>query len=199
MTQPLPERCEALRSLLPYLFLHLSLLPGASVTPRYGDSELVPGPPAPPWTHLDCDGLCPLCPYGKDCRGEGWERMERMLRVRYRMGDIRVAFEALTERRPWLARAVLLVYVDPADERSEPISEPAKIMRQRVANEGVEWMAGEIRGELVPVGEKPNTRANQIRQMAAQGYTWKRITKELRCSRRDVSAVLCVHESAHSG
>lgn len=204
MTQTLTERCEALRSLLPLLTAHLALIPGARIVPRYGDAPTEPGPPAPPWSVLDCDGHCPRCEYDPEtapksdrCRGEGWERMQCYLDKAYRLDAVRAAYQAMEEARPWMHRAVRLVYVEPADERSECISEPARIMRQRVADDGVEWMAGEIRCDLVAFGEtRPPARAEtkarnqEIVGLRCQGKSYREIARALGCSKNTVAAVL---------
>lgn len=206
MTQPLTDKIEALKTLLPQMTVYLALMAGGKVTRRYGqadENEKNPGPPPPVWTFLDCSGECARCPYdpqtatGRDrCRGEAWERTKAYYERAYRMDEVERAYRLMEDARPWLVRPVWAVYVEPCESASEPISVQAKAMRQRVADDGVGWMAGQVRCDLVAYGEQPSLRANQIRQMIAQGFTWKRIAKDLRCSRRDISAALAVHESA---
>lgn len=176
--QPLDEKAAALRTLLPLLDSHLALIPGARTVPRYGDAQPEPGPPQPAWASCDCDGHCPACEYDPDtatgadrCRGEAWERQECYLRRAYRMDEVRRVYRLLEMERPWMHRAVRLVYVEPADERSECISEPARIMRRRVAEDGIEWMAGCVRGDLVGLGERKRTMAELVAEMMAKGVT----------------------------
>jgi hypothetical protein len=189
------KKCEALRTLLPHLHDYLDYL-SARLISRYDVSEPEPGPPAPLWAAFDCDGRCELCPYKADCKGELWERVQNMMIRRYRMGAVKCAYDALAEVHPWMHIAVRAVYVEQYEGRmdapSEPISAGAKAMRRRAAEDGIEWMAREIRGDLVPFGEKVDSRANHIRQMASQGFSQRRIARELRCSLRDVNAVLHV-------
>ena len=201
MTQTIPEKAEALCSLLPLLDSHLSLIPGAQTVPRYGDSQPEPGPPQPGWASCDCDGHCPKCEWDPDtaegidrCRGEAWERQECYMRRAYRMGEVRRVYVLLETERPYLHRAVRMVYVEPADERSECISEPARIMRGRVAEDGVEWMAECARGELTAFGDvTPLDRAKRKREniarMLAEGCTYEVISAELRCSSKTIASV----------
>ena len=205
MTQPLTDKIEALKTILPLLGSHLALIPGARITPRYGDATVEPGPPTPAWVTLDCDGVCNTCDYGPQsadrCRGEAWERMACYLDRAYGMGKVRHAYDALETERPWLHRAVKLVYVEPADERSECVSVEAKIMRRRVADEGVLWMAGVIRGELTPFGEhrvpvrsEVRMRNQEIVAMRCEGKSYREIAKAIGCSKNTVAAVLAGKE-----
>lgn len=168
MTQPLPAKAAAICTLLPFLHDHLSLLAGAQITQRYGDSTPEPGPPSPAWVTLDCDGRCRACEHERVCLGEGWERLERFWK-RYRMDAIRRAYRDLEDQRAYLHRAVRLVYVEPWD--ADYVSPEAKIMRQRMADGGVEWMAGEIRGEIVGLGEHKVTAEQQVERLVNEGIT----------------------------
>ncbi len=205
MSQNLSEKCEAIISLLEFVWFHLDFVPGAMRVQRYGESEGGAG-------HTvifdpNCSGRCftclayhkskkqqPLCP-----PEERWVWERKKLRRRYRIGDIEAALIALSKCHPTQAQAVWAVYVEPWPEpKTEPIGESARAKRQILADQGVVWLAHEIKGELVAYGERPDPRDNQIRQLAAQGYTRRRIAKEVRCSLRDVVKVLSADESAVS-
>lgn len=198
------DTIEALRTLLPLIGLHRELMPGARTVARYGYATVEPGPPPPAWATYDCDGHCPRCDYdpatatGPDrCGGEAWERMECYLRRAYRIDEVARVYAALEHECPWMHRAVRLVYVEPwADERSEPISEGARAMRRRVAEDGIEWMAARVRGDLVEFGERPMSRAErarirreQIARMLAKGESYRRIQYVLEVSSRTIAAV----------
>jgi len=194
MTQTLTERCDAIRSLLPYRFAHLWHL--AKITPAYGDSTPPDGPPPAPWVTMDCDGHCARCTYGGECRGETMERVRAYWIRAYRMDAIAQAYDAL---EPYLERAVRLVYVEPTDERSECVSEQAKIMRRRVADDGVECMARMIRGDIVGLGERsaPKPKAPETRErnqeivtLRCEGKSYREIAKAIGCSKNTVAAVL---------
>lgn len=203
MTQPLTDKIEALKTLLPLLWCHLSLLPGSRTVQRYGDATVEPGPPSPAWVTLDCDGVCDTCDYGPQsadrCRGEAWERMACYLDRAYGMGKVRHAYDRLEQARPWMYRAVKLVYVEPVDERSECVSVEARIMRKRVADDGVEWMAAEIRGELVCFGERKRTMRELVEAMLKHGETRTgRITSALGCDSSYVRRIKRALEDAVS-
>jgi hypothetical protein len=205
MSQNLSEKCEAIISLLEFVWFHLDFVPGAMHVQQYGESEGGAG-------HTvifdpNCSGRCftclayhkskkqqPLCPPEERWV---WERIK--LRRRYRMREIEEALIDLSKSELSQAQAVWAVYVEPwPDPKAEPISERARRERQTLADQGVVWLAHSIKGEIVAYGERPNPRDNQIRQLAAQGYTRRRIAKEVGCSLRDVVKVLSADESAVS-
>lgn len=198
MSQSLAEKAAALRTLLPMLTAHLSLFPGAMKTPAYGETELEPGPPPPGWMSLDCMGRCSVCIYNPDtatgrdrCGGEPSERMADYLRRAYRMDVVAAAYRLLEEERPYLHRAVRLVYVEPWER--EPISEAALVMRQRVAEQGVERMAEGIPGKLDPFWRTPAEEARYRREIIARfladGRTYAYIQIQLGCSPNTISGV----------
>lgn len=203
MSQNLSEKCEAIISLLEFVWFHLDFVPGAMKVQHYGESEGGAG-------HTvifdpNCSGRCftclayhkgkkqrPLCP-----PEERWVWERRKLRRRYRMGDIETTLIDLSKCQPMQAQAVWAVYVEPwPDLKTEPISESDRTRRQTLADQGVVWLAHNIKGEVAAYGERPNPKDNQIRQLAAQGFTQRRIAKEMRCSLRDVSKVLSANASA---
>lgn len=169
MTQPLTDKIEALKTLLPLLWCHLSLLPGARTVQRYGDAEVEPGEPKPPWALLDCRGVCVVCTYKRECRGEPWESMARGLDRKYRLATIAGALVKLDGKAHQLAHAVIAVYVEPYDPKTEPIRESDREQRQRWADAGVRWLAREIRGDLVGLGEVKLTTEEQVERLVNEG------------------------------
>lgn len=209
MSQPFADKCEAIASLLGFVWYHLDFIDGAMRVQRYGDSETggEGRPPAEPY-YVGCNGRCYTCIAYHQTQGrkpacppdEKWLRERATLRRRYRIADLEKSLVSMAQVEPNQAQAVWAVYVEPwPDAKTEPIGEAQREARDRLAWDGVEWMANDIRGDVVGYGEKPDPVENQIRQMASQGYTWKRICRELRCSRRDVSKALALNESAVGG
>jgi len=200
VTQLFPDKCEAIRSLLPLIFWHLDYMPHAMKVRRYGQSEGDPGkPPAAP-INVNCDGRCFTClAYFKlmgklpNCPPEEkWERERQSLRRKYRIIDLEDALLNLGAFAPNLAQAVWATYVEPWPEpKTEPIGWKAREHRACCAEEGIKWLAHDLQGDVLGYGEKRDPIENQIRQLASQGYGNKRIAKELRCRPAKVQTVLC--------
>jgi DNA-binding NarL/FixJ family response regulator len=69
-------------------------------------------------------------------------------------------------------------------------------MRRRVAEDGIEWMAARVRGDLVEFGERPTSRAERARErrrliaeMLRSGASYRRIQCVLGVSSRTIAAV----------
>lgn len=208
MTQRLSDKCDAIISLLALVFWHLELIPGAMKVQRYGESDGTSDAKPPTPYNLNCKGMCRDC--WEDHRAIGkkpacppevtWVRVHDGLRRQYRIADVEAALIALRDANVVMAQAVWAVYVEPWPEpRTEPIGHEAREHRARLADEGIVWLAHEIRGEVLGFGEKVDSRENQIRQMASQGFTQRRIARELRCSLRDVRRVIAPEVAAVSG
>jgi hypothetical protein len=156
--------------------------------------------------NVNCDGRCarcieahsgkkPLCP-----PEEAWAAERAYLRREYRIADVWASLERLSWQEPSWAQAVWTLYVEPClDPRSECIAPEHRAERDRCAKLGVEWMAHDIRGDVRAFGERVEPRDNQIRRMAADGFTRRRIARECRCSLRDVQRVLTDEVSAVGG
>jgi hypothetical protein len=132
----------------------------------------------------------PACP-----PEEKWMREYSKLRRRYRIGDLEKSIEHLSDHDATLAQAVWAVHVEPwPDPKTEPIAPETKGERARLAAQGIEWMAHDIKGDVLGYGEKPDPVENQIRQLASQGFTQRRIQRELRCDRNKIRSVLAAVE-----
>ena len=189
--QTLSDKAAAIESLLPFIYAHLDAHPAAMHVQRYGDSDGdVHGPSVT--YYAGCNGRCftcmayfhatlnrrPNCP-----PEERWITEGRRLRRDYRITDLEQAILRLTDYNRLWAQAVWMTYVEPW---------PEWMPRQQadLAQEGVQWMAYRVPGDVLGYGERRDPVENQIRQLASQGYTQRRITKELRCDRNKVRAVL---------
>lgn len=217
MTQPFADKLAAIRSLLELVYWHLDYIPGAMRVQRYGESEQEP-PEHRVFlpVNVDCNGRCYTClAYYRligrrpDCPPEEkWERERADLRRRYRIADVEASLMRLADVDVTLAQAVWAVYVEPwpgalwdatrpaMGAKTEAISLTVREERARLAEEGVRWLGHDIRGDVLAYGEKPDPIDNQIRQLAAHGYTWKRIRRELGVSNDRISRVLAVKETA---
>ena len=208
MTQSLVDKQSAIVSLLELVYFHLDRIPGAMHVQHYGEGEGAPpeGRREPLVYNVDCDGRCarcieahsgkkPLCP-----PEEVWAAERAYLRREYRIADVWESLEHLSGYNPTWAQAVWTLYVEPClDPRSEAIAPEHRDERDRCAREGTEWMAHDIRGDVRAFGERVEPRDNQIRRMAADGFTRRRIARECRCSLRDVQRVLTAEVSAVGG
>lgn len=207
--QKLADKIAAIESLLGFLFAHLDHMPNAARTARQewiSEPSLLDDPPKPPPLYnLNCSGHCRTCLafhsiIGRkpDCPpDELWVREYKALRVRYRIADLERALLDLGSTDMLMAQAVWAAYVEPwPDPKTEPISPATRAERDELALAGLDWLAHHVPGEVCAHAEKPSSRENQIRQLISQGYTWKRVCRELRCSRRDVAVALRVPESA---
>lgn len=208
VSQTFGEKCEAIESLLELIWWHLDFVPGAVRVHRYGESEGGAGPGSLAPVVVDCNGRCFTCLAYWASRGkapvcppeEKWAREAAILRRRYRIKDVEDSVLRLAEQYPTQAQAVWAVYVEPwPDPKTEPISPSTRAERQALALEGITWMAHDIWGDVIGYGQKADPLENQIRELAAQGYTWKRIAKELRCSKSTIRRVLVAQESAVGG
>lgn len=185
------DKCDAITSLLPFIYAHLDAHPAAMHVQRYGDSDGEGHGPSVTY-YAGCNGRCFTCmAYFRatsnrrpDCPPEErWITEGRRLRRDYRITDLETCIMRLTDYSRLLAQAVWAVHVEPW---------PEWMPRQQtdLAREGVEWMAYDVPGDVLGYGERVEPLANQIRRLAAQGYTQRRIRKELKCDMRKVSAVL---------
>ena len=191
MTQPLPERCEAIKSLLHLLWYYLSFIPGAQITPRYGDAKPEPGPPPPVWSLIDCDGRCCLCEWSRECRGETWEGVQRVLDRKYRLCEIATALQRLDETVSHKqAHAIMATYVNPYDSPSEPVSECDRKRRLLAADAGVDWIARHTKGDFVGLGERKVPIDEQIVELRRKGFSYRYIQRQVGCSSKTV-AELC--------
>lgn len=188
--QSLTDKAAAIESLLPFIYAHLDLHPDAMKPPRYGDSEGGAGHVTHSY-YVGCNGRCFTClAYFKasnrrpDCPPEeSWVVMGRRLRRDYRITDLEAAILRLADYNRLWAQAVWMTFVEPWPEWMPRTQE-------ELAKEGVMWLAWDIPGDVRGYGERVEPRDNQIRQLASQGYTQRRIAKEIRCSLREVNKVL---------
>lgn len=202
--QTLAEKIAAIESLLEFLFAYRDDIPGAARTQRQEwisePSPLDPPPVPPPAYNLDCNGRCwtcrafyaslgtsPACP-----PDEKWAREAETLRRTYRIRDIEESLFRLSDEDATKAQAVWAVHVEPwPDPKTEPIAPSVKEERARLAREGVEWMAHDIRDDVRAYGEKPEPIENEIRRMHAHGISNRMIAKRLGCRPQKVQTVLC--------
>jgi hypothetical protein len=212
MMQAITDKCAAIISLLGLVWLHLDRIPGALKTPNQqwvSERSPLDDPPKPPAMYnIDCKGRCGNCWIAYEAAGvkpqcppeEAWVSLREGLRRQYRIGDVEAALMDLATEDVAKAQAVWSVYVEPwPDPRTEPIAPDTKRERARLAGIGVMDMAEAIEGDVRAYGEKVDPRDNQIRQLASQGFTRKRIARELRCSLRDVQSVLLPRASTGGG
>jgi hypothetical protein len=206
--QPFSEKCLAIESLLAFVWFHLDFVPGAMEVRRYGQSEGVqPARAAKPY-NVDCNGRCDTCRAYHETLGkkpacppdERWATEYRTLRRRYRIADVEDSLYSMADFQPLQAQAVWAVHVEPwPDPKTEPIGEEARARRQIRADQGIVWMAHDIKGDVIAYGEKPDPKANQIRQLYSQGFSQRRIAKEVGCSLRDVNRIVTAEVSAMGG
>lgn len=222
MPQKLAAKLEAIESLLGALFAHRSLIPGGLKTTRpEWESEPSPldGPPPEPYfPDPACDGRCPVCVARHRERGqrpacppeEAWRRLQRRLWRDYRMSDVEHAFLALSDESIVRAQSVWSVWVEPQGGdwynpdrhslgyRNEPISLDDRIERADEAEEGLKWLAKNIRGYVRAYGEP--VKDALIRQLILEeGYSIRRVKAEVRCGQGRIERVLAAYESAHRG
>lgn len=198
--QPFDEKCEAIRSLLPFLWAHLALMDGSRTTQRYGAANVTPGAPLPPWRTVDCLGECavhgPGCEWQDACRGEQWEIMQRQLSRKYRLNTLAGALAKLDGKAHQLAHAVVAVYVEPYDPRTEPVRQADRAERQRWADAGVRWLARNTHGDFVGLGERRRATSERIVELRLQGFSYRAIQRQLGCSPNTIAACLQAHEDA---
>lgn len=212
--QKLAEKMAAIESLLGWVCVYLEFAPGAMRARRQEwvsePSPLDPPPHAPQITNPDCNGRCRTCMAYYQAAGkrpecppeEKWVRERNRVRRQYRVGDVCDSLLRLADENVQMAQAVWAVWVEPwpgslvsgkrtaLGSRTEAIGWDVRMERADLAEAGLEWMAHDVRGDVLAYGEKPDELDNQIRQLAAQGYTQRRIQRELRCDRNKISAVL---------
>ena len=198
MAQPFAEKCAAIISLCELIYAHLDSVPGAMHVQRYDDAMQgggtvdVPATICRRWT---CWGTWPMyrliVQLPPKMTEEKWNREYLDLRRRYRIADVEASLTRLSSVEPMQAQAVWAVHVEPwLDPATEPIAPDHKETRRLLAEQGIEWMAHDIRGDVLAFGDRPEPVDNQIRQLASQGYTYKRIKRELRCGGDRISRVL---------
>lgn len=173
MSQPLDDKCRALETLIPAMLAYLHLHPAALKIGRYETGEGDKGTSPPVWMGLDCDGRCPGCEYERDCRGDAWEFAKLLLERKHRMNVIAAAYARMDRAASQLATAVRAVYVERYDRDflSEPVHMRDRTERDRWARAGVRYMARNIKGELVPMDEKPRTKAEKVEELVTSGVT----------------------------
>lgn len=185
MSQSLTERTEALRSLLPFVEVHLEY--------RGEEGE---GPDS-------CDGLC----FGCDRRcSRATEVLYRKLRSRYPiMCDLEVLLAELSYRHlPW-ALGVYYCLVQPWDGFD-------RARREEWCQAGLEWLSEELgestlgltrRWREIPTytpelelerhkrqADPVQARDARIIQLRIEGASYHRIASTVRCSKSTVRAVL---------
>lgn len=131
-----------------------------------------------------------------------WFRYQRGLSKKYRLHAVGLAMQKLEkEHREWAVAVVMECVEDGIFTWYEPerVSDRCKA--------GLRFMADDVPGEVpwfqeaVVQGRESHRvkRERQIWQLAEQGYTQRRIARELRCSLRDVNKVLSAVVSAAGG
>ncbi len=190
--QSFADKCDAIESLLGFIFFHLDDIPGAIRVQQYGASEILDGTTQYRPINLECNGRCytclayhkmlgkkPVCP-----PEEKWAREAEKLRRRYRIRDVENSVLRLSGVDPVQAQAVWAEHVEPwPDPKTEPISPEVKAERVALAKLGVQWMAHDIRGDVLAYGEKPDPKDNEIRRMLSYGVSERRIARELEVGR----------------
>jgi hypothetical protein len=188
---------EAIESLLPFVYAHLDKIPCAmKPTPAKWVSEpsSLDEPPHAPVEPRNCSGHCHTCrAFGKAewtramCPPEeSWIVTRDMLRRRYRIADIEHAIMRLADHDATLAQAVWAVWVEPwPDPRTEPIAPETRAERARLAEQGLEWLAWDIPGEVAGFGMSLPTREDQTASLMADGIKSPSvIAQRLGCSVR---------------
>jgi hypothetical protein len=199
--QSLDDKREAIKSLLPFIYYHLDFVPGALHVQRYGESEGNEGPP-PRAYFIDCNGRCQTCLAWHRSVGkkpacppeERWVIEYGTLRRKYRIRDIETAILGLADFDRIIAQAVWMTWVEPWPEWTPRYDEAAPL-----AEQGLEWLAHEIEGDVLGMGEMEpprrtrisiSERDRQIVQMRVDGASYGEIVRKLGCSKTTVRAVL---------
>jgi len=131
-----------------------------------------------------------------------WFRYQRGLSKKYRLHAVGLAMQKLEkEHREWAVAVVMECVEDGIFTWYEPerVSDRCKA--------GLRFMAEDVPGDVpwfqeAVVQSKDSQklkRERQIWQLSEQGYTQRRIARELRCSLRDVNKVLSALVSAAGG
>jgi hypothetical protein len=198
MTQSFADKCAAIESLLESVFAHLDYVPGAMRVQRYGDAELEGGSGIAQQTCIirrwTCWGSWPqyrlIVQLPPKMSEEKWAREYADLRRRYRIADLEASLIRLSDAEPSQAQAVWAVHVEPwLDPATEPIGPVAKETRRLLAVAGVEWMAHDIRGDVLAFGEKREPIDNEICRMLADNWTERRIAHDLGVGRDRIRAL----------
>jgi hypothetical protein len=200
-SQPLHEKVEALKTLLPLVWVHLSRMREARCVGTYGASEVVPGPPPPGWSVLDCDGRCHRCEWEKTCGGEWWEIEMRILERQYHVQKVARAWLRLEALYPRMAAAVYDAHCEEPDRTIRVVqSERSRRRRANLEKAGLQWMARYIRVDLTPFYDKPRSTEEKVRELLVQGV---RSTFVIACrvgvSDRHVRRIRAVLEAAEGG
>lgn len=198
--QSLSDKCQGIISLLELVFLHRDFVPGAARTQR---QEWVSEPspldePRPVVVITECNARCDTClayheRIGRrpQCPDEKWLRERLKLRRCYRIADVECSLLKLAKFDISQAQAVWAVFVEPwpgelvdigrpsLGTRTEAISPQARHERADLADAGVFWLAEDIDGDVLPVGEVVHPVDNEIRRLLAYGVAERRIARDL--------------------
>ena len=199
--QSFDAKCEAITTLLPLLEVHLALVPGALKPTRYGqadEKEREAVAPPPPWTVIDCDGVCEHCDWQRDCKGDSWEVLAWQLRHRYRISAIAAALAHLDVRAHQLAHAVRAVYVEDYDRASEPVSAHDRGERRRWADAGVRYIARRIQGDVTGLYDRKVPLSEQITELRGKGFSYRAIQRLLGVSSKTIANLSAPKENAAS-
>lgn len=155
-------------------------------TTRLGESIGEPGPPSPVWATLDCNGKCIWCEWERQCGGLWWEVVREKLKRRHRLEAIRISLEGLEHHNEGWYHAVWQFYIDPPEDECFQLSDLCRVY----ADAGVEWMAREIPGEIVPLDGKRRTLTEQIWLKREEGLSIRQIGRALSVKKCVVENVL---------
>jgi hypothetical protein len=204
--QTVDEKREAIISLLPFIYHHLSKVPGAAKTTHQewiserSPLDDPPPPPPPP----DCNGWCSKC-NAKECPpDETWVNECRGLRSKYRIPELEYWLMRIKDLDVTTAQAVWAVYVEPTEGelfdasqpelgcKTEAISRHERYRRAGLAMGGIVWLASKMDGDVIGFGEKVESVDNRIRRMRADfpSRSLRRIAAACHCGVLRVNKVL---------
>lgn len=204
------HNAAALKTLLPLLESHIDLH-GRIVSRAQWVSPPDPRPPGwvPPPPEPDCEGVCWLCPDFRtvDChlRQERWAQEWARMRLSYPiLMQLEVEgglLDQLTYEHLRWRLAIYREYVQPWSawhpEKVHLVHGRIVSQREAWAAEGVRWLAKQAEGWLpvyapkgMPEPENPKeAKRRWVADMIGQGFSQRRICREVGCSERMVVEV----------
>lgn len=175
------EKIAALRSVLPLLHAHHEMMGAMRVRTSMEGLQSEGGDEG--WQHFRW--TAPPLPEAQDL---AWVERQRRLSRRYRLYAVTLSLQKLERHKPGWAAAIYYTYIEPWTEWNPD-------RRKEWAENGLEWMAEEIPGEVPPYNpvarpaEQVRQRDAEIERMLHAGISRRAICRALRCGPNLVAAV----------